>query len=45
MAVEEHHHDGEMEGEPDTAAPGGRPAERLDAVEDQIEQRVQPTTA
>ena len=45
MAVEEHHHDGEEEGEPEAAAPGGRPAERLDAVEDQIEQRVQPTTA
>jgi len=42
MAVEEHHSDGEEETEPGL---DGRSEERLDAIEDQVEQRTQPTTA
>ncbi|WP_103028949.1 F0F1 ATP synthase subunit A [Salinibacter altiplanensis] len=44
MAVEEHHSGGEQEVE---SGPGldGRAEERLDAVEDKVERRAQPTTA
>jgi len=43
MAVEEHHPGGE-ESEPDVGL-DGRVEDRLDAVEDKMEDRVQPTTA
>ena len=42
MAVEEHHSDGEEETE---SGLDGRAEERLDAIEDKVEQRTQPTTA
>ncbi|MCS3635517.1 F0F1 ATP synthase subunit A [Salinibacter ruber] len=44
MAVEEHHPDGEEAAEPDVGL-DGRVEDRLDAVEDKMEDRVQPTTA
>ena len=44
MAVEEHHPDGEEEAEPNVGL-DGRAEERLDAVEDKMEERTQPTTA